>query len=92
MPTYLTMTICTKTNSYLSIITEKLWKWLQWKSLGFVEVAILSHREEEADGFFLRFHKGAAIIYVNREGCEWQMEWVVLLGRIFSDRIEILAL
>ena len=31
---------------------------------------------------FLRFYEGTAVIYVNREGREWQVEWV-LLGRIF---------
>ena len=29
------------------------------------------------------FYEGTAVIYVNREGCAWQMEWVVRLGRIF---------
>ena len=56
-----------------------------------VEVATLSRHHEEIGGF-LRFYKGTAVIYVNREGCEWQMELVVLLDHIFSDHTEVLAL
>ena len=43
------------------------------KIFRFVEVATLSHRHEEIDGF-LNFYEGTAVIYVNREGCEWKIE------------------
>ena len=36
------------------------------KIFRFVEVATLSHRHEETDGF-LRVYEGTAVIYVNRE-------------------------
>ena len=36
----------------------------------FVDVATLSCGHEETDGF-LRFYKGTAVIYGNREGCEF---------------------
>ena len=39
----------------------------------FVEVVTLSQRHEETGGF-LRFYEGTAVINVNREECEWQME------------------
>ena len=72
------MTISTKTNStalsYLSIITNKTVAMIAMKIFRFVEVATLSHRHEETDGFFWRFYEGTAAIYVNREGCEWQVE------------------
>ena len=88
------MTISTKTNSttlsYLSISTNKTVEMIAMKIFRFVEVATL-HRHEGTDGIW-RFYKGTAVIYVNREGCEWQVEWVVLLGRIFSDHTEVLVL
>ena len=40
---------------------------------------------------FSRFYKGATVIYMNREGCMWLVEWVVPLGHIFSDRTEVLV-
>ena len=50
------MTISTKTNStalsYLSIITNKTAEMIEMKIFRFVEVAALSHRQEETDGFF----------------------------------------
>ena len=50
------MTISTKTNStapsYLSIITNKTVKMIAMKIFRFVEVASLSQRQEETDGFF----------------------------------------
>ena len=64
--TYLTMIISTKTNStalsYLSIIIiNKTVEMIVMKIFRFVEVATLSHRHEETDGFFKvlqadRFH------------------------------------
>ena len=39
----------------------------------FVEVVTLSHRHEETGGF-LRFYEGTAVMYVKRDGCEWQVE------------------
>ena len=81
------MTISTKTYStalsYLSIITNKTVEMIGMKIFRFVQVATLSHRHEETDRFW-RFYEGTADIYVNREWCEWQLEWVGLLGRIFS--------
>ena len=85
------MTISTNALSYFSIIPNKTVKIIVIKIFRFVEVATLSQRHEETGGF-CRFYKGTADIYVNREGCEWQVERVVLLGRIFSDRTEVLAL
>ena len=89
------MTICTKTNStalsYLSIITNKTVEMIAMEIFRFVEVATLSHGQEKTDGFF-KLYEGTAVIYMNREGYEWQVEWVVLLGRIFSDRTEVLVL
>ena len=71
------MTISTKTNStaliHLSIITNKTVEIIAMKIFRFVEVATLSHRQEETDGF-LRFYEGTAVIYVNREGCALQVE------------------
>ena len=50
------MTISTKTNStalsYLSIITNKTAEMIRMKIFRFVEVATLSHRHVETDGFF----------------------------------------
>ena len=50
------MTISTETNStalsYLSIITNKTVAMIAMKIFRFVEVATLSHRQEETDGFF----------------------------------------
>ena len=81
------MTISTKTNStalrYLSIITNKTVEMIGMKIFRFVEVATLSHRQKKLVDF-LRFYEGTAVIYVNREGCEWQVEWIDLQGRIFS--------
>ena len=89
------MAISTKTNSnalsYLSIITNKTVEMIAMKMFKFVDVATLSHRREETGGF-LRFYEGTAVIFVNREGCAWQLEWVVLLDRMFSDRTEVLVL
>ena len=69
------MTISTKYNntalSYLSIITNKTV--VAMKIFMFVEVATQLRRQEETDGS-LRFYEGTAIIYVNREECEWQVE------------------
>ena len=49
------MTISIKTNSnalsYLSIITNKTVEIIAMKIFGFVEVATLSHRHEETNGF-----------------------------------------
>ena len=49
------MTFSTKTNSAalssLSIITNKTVEIIEMKIFRFVEVAILSHRHEETDGF-----------------------------------------
>ena len=49
------MTISTKTNStalsYLSIITNKTVEMIAMNIFRFVEVATLSHRQEETDGF-----------------------------------------
>ena len=49
------MTISTKTNStalsYLSIITSKTVEMIGMKLFRFVEVATLSHRQEETDEF-----------------------------------------
>ena len=71
------MTISTKTNStalsYLSIITNKTVEMIGIKIFRFIEVATLSHRHEEMMDF-LKFYEGTAVIYVNREGCEWQVE------------------
>ena len=71
------MAISTKTNStalsYLSIITNKTVEMIAMKIFKFVEVATQSHRHEKTGGF-LRFYEGSAVIYVNREGCEWQVE------------------
>ena len=65
------MAISTKTNStalsYLSIITNKTVEMIAMKIFRYVEVATLSHRHEENYGFFLRFHAGTAVIYMNRE-------------------------
>ena len=61
------------------------------KIFKFVEVATQLHRHEETGGFW-RFYEGSAVIYINREACEWQVEWVDLLGRILSDRTEVLVL
>ena len=48
--------ISTKTNStalsYLSIISNKTVEMIGIKIIRFVEVATLSHRQEETDGFF----------------------------------------
>ena len=53
------MAISTKTNStaisYLSIITNKTVEMIGMKIFRFVEVATLSHRHEETDGFFKVF-------------------------------------
>ena len=50
------MTISTETNSanlrYLSIITNKTVEMIGMKIFRFVEVATLSHRQEETDGYF----------------------------------------
>ena len=50
------MTISTKTNStalsYLSIITNKTVEMIAMITFRFVEVATLSRRQEETDGFF----------------------------------------
>ena len=50
------MTISIKTNStalsYLSIITNKTVEMIAMKIFMFVEVATLSHRHKETDGFF----------------------------------------
>ena len=50
------MTISTKTNStalsYLSIVTNKTVEMIAMKIFRFVEVATLSHRQEETHGFF----------------------------------------
>ena len=71
------MTISTKTNStalsYILIITNKTLEIIAIIIVRFVEVATLSHRHEETDGF-LRFYKETAVIYGNREGCELQKE------------------
>ena len=87
------MAINTKTNStalsYLSIITIKTVETIA--IFKFVEVATQSHRQEETGGF-RRFYEGIAVVYVNREGCEWQVEWVVLLDHILSDHTEVLVL
>ena len=64
------MTISIKTNStalsYLSIVTNITLGKIEMKIFRFVEVATLSHRHEETDGF-LRFYKETAVIYGNRE-------------------------
>ena len=58
------MTVSTKTNStalsYLSIITNKIVEMIGMKIFKFVEVATLSHRYKETDGFFkvLRGNRG----------------------------------
>ena len=58
------MTISTKINStvlsYLSIITNKTVEMIGMKIFRFVEVATLSHRQEETDGLFkvLRWNRG----------------------------------
>ena len=71
------MAIRTKTNSnalsYLSIITNKTVEVIGMKIFRFVEVATLSHRHEETGGFF-KVLRGTAVIYLNREGCELQVE------------------
>ena len=89
------MTISTKTNStalsYLSVITNKIVEMIAMKIFKFVEVATLSHCHEETGGFW-RFYEGTAVMYVNREGCEWRVELVDLLGRIPSDHTEVLVL
>ena len=59
--------------SYLSIITNKTVEIIAMKVIMFVLVATLIHRHEVTDGF-LRFFKGTAVIYENREGSEWQMD------------------
>ena len=86
------MAINTKTNStalsYLSIITNKTVEMITMKMLKFVD----NHTATKELVDFLRFYEGTAVIYVNREGCEWQVEWVNLLGRVLSDRAEVLVL
>ena len=71
------MAISTKINStalnYLSIITNKTVEMIAMKIFKFVEVATQSHRHEETGGL-LKFYEGTAVIYVNREGCEWKVE------------------
>ena len=71
------MAISSKTNStalsYLSIITNKTVEMIAMKIFKFVEVATQSHRHEETGGFF-KVLRGDHIIYVDREGCEWQVE------------------
>ena len=53
------MTVSTKTNStalsYLSIITNKTVEMIAMKIIRYVEVATLSHRHEETDGFLKIF-------------------------------------
>ena len=65
------MTISTRTNStalsYILIITKKALEIIEMKIFRFLELATLSHQQEETDGF-LRFYKGTAVIYGNREG------------------------
>ena len=72
------MAISTKTNStalsYLSVITNKTVEMIAMKIFKSVEVVTQSHRHEETGGFFLRFYEGSAVIYMNRGGCEWQVE------------------
>ena len=68
------MAISTKTKQYrsklfINIISNKTVEMIAMKIFRFVEVATLSHRQEETDGFFQRFYKGTADIYMNREGC-----------------------
>ena len=50
------MTISSKTNntalSYLLLITNKTVEMIGMKIFRFVEIATLSHRHEETDGFF----------------------------------------
>ena len=50
------MAISTKTNStavsYLSVITNKTVEMIAMKNFRFVEIATLSHRRKETDGFF----------------------------------------
>ena len=71
------MTISTKTNgtalSYLSVITNKTVEMIVMKIFRFVEVAT-RHDDTKKRMDFLRFYEGTAVIYVNREGCEWQVE------------------
>ena len=89
------MTISAKTNStalsYLSIITNKTVEMIAIKIFCFIEIEHC-HIDKKKLMDFLRFYEGAAVIYMNREGCEWQVEWVDLLGHIFSDRTEVLVL
>ena len=59
--------------SYLSIITNKSVAMIAMKIFKFVEVATLSHHHEETGGF-LKVYEGTAVIYVNREGWEWQVQ------------------
>ena len=90
------MAISTKTNStalsYLSIITNKTVEMIAMKIYRFVEVATHSHRHKETGGVLKVLRGDRGVIYMNREGCEWQVEWVAMLGHIFSDRTEVLAL
>ena len=46
---------------------------IEMKMFKFVEVATQSRRYEET-GRFLRLYEGTAVILVNREGCEWEVE------------------
>ena len=72
------MAISTKTNStalsYLSNICNMIVEMIAMKTFKFVEVVTQPNRHEETGGFFLRFYEGAAVIYVDRGGCEWQVE------------------
>ena len=75
--TYLTMAISTETNStalsYLSIIINKTVEMIAIKSLS-LQSQQHSHTDTKKLVDFLRFYEGTAVIYVNREGCEWQVE------------------
>ena len=90
------MAISTRTNStalgYLSIITNKTMEMIVIKIFKFVEVATQSHPHEETGGFLKVLWGDRGHLSVDREGCEWQVEWVDLLGLIFSDRSEVLVL
>ena len=89
------MTIRTKTNStalsYLSVITNKTVEMIAMKIFKFVEQQHCHTATKKLVDFW-RFYEGTAVIYVNREGCEWQVEWVELLGHIPSDRAQVLVL
>ena len=71
------MAISTKTNStdlcYLSIISNKTVEMIAMTIFKFVEVATQPHRHEETGGL-LKVLRGTAVIYKNRERCEWQVE------------------